>query len=63
MIPFDEMRRLLVCWDVFPEFYRYLSAFGFKQFTKDEAFAGYDCRETHDGEGNLTGMGECNLEA
>ena len=58
MVPYGETCRLLASWNVFPEFYRYLSAFGFKQFAKDEAFAGYDCRETHDAEGNPTGIGE-----
>ncbi len=39
------MRRILRHGNVFPEFLKYLTAFGEKAFARDEGFAGYDIKE------------------
>ena len=36
------MTRLLSRLDVMPEFYKYLSTFGMKNFDQDQSFSGHD---------------------
>lgn len=52
------MTDLLAGLGAFPDFYRNLSAFGRKSFSKDEGFGGHDWAEIVGSDGRLSGFGK-----
>lgn len=54
----SSMQNLLHHLGVFPQFFKYLCAFGMKSFALDEGFGGFDCRMEEGKEGGLKRIGE-----
>ncbi|KAM5349433.1 hypothetical protein ACJ41O_005938 [Fusarium nematophilum] len=57
----DGMLSLLSALDVFPAIYRFLTAFGRKNFPMDEGFAGFDSVTTLGSSGELASFESCYL--
>jgi len=55
--------QLLCQLEVFPEFFKYLRAFGQKNFARDEGFSGCDIRITRDSMGLAKSVGTVLLQA
>ena len=51
------MTRILADSQTFPEFLKYLQAFGAKDFAKDEGFSGYDVISSKNVDGALESVG------
>ncbi len=54
--------QLLCQLEVFPEFFKYLRAFGRKKFARDEGFSGCDIRITRDSMGLAKSIGTVSLQ-
>lgn len=51
------MTRILADLQTFPEFFKYLQAFGAKDFAKDEGFSGYDIASSRNMDDTLECVG------